>query len=110
MHKPEHPSENQSKPPPSLSLWKEFGAVCWEYRYWFFLPLFLLIFTTVVFLMEGENLDPLVELLNDEEVKSLHRFNPKLHEAPAEGETILTSIRLVTRSVSGLWTPRVVMQ
>lgn len=53
-----------------------------------------LIFTTVVFLMEGENLDPLVELLNDEEVKSLHRFNPKLHEKPAAGEPVITRIRL----------------
>lgn len=55
-----------------------------------------LIFTTCVYLMEGENLDALYQKLNDNEIESLHCFNPKRHHAPGKGETILTSIRLVT--------------
>lgn len=52
-----------------------------------------LIFTGSAFLLEGENLDELSEYLDNNEIKSLHVFNPKLHDKPAEGEPIITRIR-----------------
>jgi len=51
-----------------------------------------LMFTTCAFLLEGENLGSLVELLNDDQVLSIHAFNPRRHDIPNEGEAIITHI------------------
>lgn len=51
-----------------------------------------LIFTGCIITLEGQHLDQLVELLQDEKILSLHCFNPKLHDRPAEGEVIITRI------------------
>lgn len=52
-----------------------------------------LMFTSSVFLIEGEHLDEFFEYLDEEQIRSIHGFNPHLHEVPAEGEAIITRIR-----------------
>lgn len=52
-----------------------------------------LIFTNAEFLLEGKNLDDVARMLDADQVKSLHCFNPKQHAKPDEQEPIITSIR-----------------
>lgn len=53
-----------------------------------------LIFTTGIVTLEGENLDSvLLEKLQEEEIRSLHCFNPKRHKPPPVSEPIITKIR-----------------
>jgi len=51
-----------------------------------------LIFTSCVITLEGQHLEQLLELLQDEKILSLHCFNPKLHDKPQEGEILITKI------------------
>lgn len=51
-----------------------------------------LIFTGCIITLEGQHLEQLIELLQDEKVLSLHCFNPKLHDSPPEGEIIILKI------------------
>lgn len=51
-----------------------------------------LIYTNCVITLEGQNLHLLLELLQDEKILSLHCFNPKLYDKPAEGEILITRI------------------
>jgi hypothetical protein len=51
-----------------------------------------LIFTSCIITLEGEHLDQLLELLQDEKILSLHCFNLKVHDKPAEGEILITKI------------------
>ena len=55
-----------------------------------------LIFTTCVYMLEGEYLEAIYQRLNDNEVESLHCFNPKLHEAPEPETPILTRIQMIS--------------
>lgn len=59
-----------------------------------------LIYTNCIITLEGRNLHLLLELLQDEKILSLHCFNPKLHDKPAEGEILIT--RIERRSSSGV--------
>lgn len=51
-----------------------------------------LIYANCIITLEGQHLDQLVDLLQDEKILSLHCFNPKLHDKPAEGEILITKI------------------
>lgn len=51
-----------------------------------------MIFNNCVITLHGQHLDNLLELLQDERILSLHCFNPKLHDKPAEGEILITKI------------------
>ena len=51
-----------------------------------------LIYTNCIITLEGQNLDQLLELFQDEKILSLHCFNPKIHDKPAEGEILITKI------------------
>jgi len=54
-----------------------------------------LVFTTGIVTLEGENLDTiLLEKIQEEEVRSLHTFDSKKHDKPADDEPI---IRKITR-------------
>ena len=55
-----------------------------------------LVFTNCVFMLEGANLDDLIEKLDDDEIKSIHGFNAKLHSTPPEDKAIITSIRRIS--------------
>lgn len=62
-----------------------------------------LIFTSSAFLLEGENLEEFSEYLDDDQIRSIHQFNPKLHDKPAEGEAIITRIRRMGAEIMGEW-------
>ena len=62
-----------------------------------------LIFTGSAFLLEGEHLDELSQHLDADQIKSLHVFNPKLHDKPAEGEPIITRIRRMGAEIMPEW-------
>ncbi len=51
-----------------------------------------LIFTGCIITLEGQHLERLIDLLQDEKVLSLHCFNPKQHDRPPEGEIIILKI------------------
>ena len=55
-----------------------------------------LVFTNCVFLLEGENLSEFVEKLDDDEIKSIHCFNPKLHDKLPEGKAVITKMRRIS--------------
>lgn len=55
-----------------------------------------LIFTTCAVMLEGRNLDTLMEHLDDDQLKSIHAFNSTLHDRPPEGEAIITRIRRIS--------------
>lgn len=52
-----------------------------------------LIFTNAEFLLEGKNLDEVARMLDADQVKSLHCFNPIQHEKPDEQAPIITRVR-----------------
>ena len=52
-----------------------------------------IVFTTAVLKLMGENLDTiLLEKLQEEEVRSLHIFDPSKHDRPADDEPVITKI------------------
>ena len=51
-----------------------------------------LIFTNSVITLHGNGLTQLIELLQDERIRSLHCFHAGKHSAPAEGQPIITAI------------------
>lgn len=53
-----------------------------------------LIFTNLVIVLHGRNLYPLLHLIRDERLGSLHCFNPQRHagQEPLEGEVLITQI------------------
>lgn len=51
-----------------------------------------LIYTNCIITLEGQNLDQLLDLFQDEKILSLHCFNPKLYDKPADGEILITKI------------------
>lgn len=52
-----------------------------------------LVQTDYIITLEGENLLPLMELLQLEEVLSLHEFDAARHELPPPGEAVIHSIQ-----------------
>lgn len=57
----------------------------------------LLVFYSVVFRIEGRNLDELLSLLQDAKVKRITEFNSDRWQLPASGEPIITRIRTYDR-------------
>ena len=51
-----------------------------------------LIYANCIITLEGQHLDQLLDLFKDEKILSLHCFNPKLHDKPADGEILITKI------------------
>ena len=51
-----------------------------------------LIYANCIITLEGQHLDQLLDLFQDEKILSLHCFNPKLHDKPADGEILITKI------------------
>lgn len=51
-----------------------------------------LIFNDCIITLEGRHLDQLIELIQDDELRSLHCFNPKIHDAPTDDEILITRI------------------
>lgn len=54
-----------------------------------------LIFTTALFMIEGKNLDDLLEKLDDNQVNAICCFNPLRYLPPGENEPIITAIERV---------------
>lgn len=51
-----------------------------------------IIFDSCVLILEGRNLDQLVDLIQDDEIRSLYCFAPHLHILPPEEEILITNI------------------
>jgi len=51
-----------------------------------------MIFADCVITLQGRHLKRLAELFQDEKILSLHCFDPKIHDMPADDEIIITSI------------------
>lgn len=54
-----------------------------------------IVFDNCSITLQGRNLDQLIDLIQDDEIRSLHCFNPALHDPPPDGEILITTIERI---------------